>query len=446
MVHRTCKKDAWIGTSHNAWSHYKERANMTVAGDITIVGAGPYGLSIAAYLRGYGIDFRIVGSPMQSWLTKMPKGMLLKSAGFASTLYDPGRTFTLQRFCKDNGMPYHDLDYPIPLETFCAYGIAFQQRFAPNLEDENLVALRRCPEGFELQMESGKSFKSRKVVLGVGIDYFRHVPAQLAHLPRELVSHSADHHDLQGFRNREVAVLGSGASATDLAILLHEAGARVQLIARKPTLPFGGGPWGGVSPSLWRRVRAPVSGIGPGWRSRFYTGFPWLYRYFPENQRIRTSETHPGPAGGWFMKERAEPVPALLGYTLQEAKVSDARVQLYLAAADGSTRQVSADHLIAATGYKTDVRRLPFLSRDIFDQMQLVRHAPRVSAHFESSVPGLYFVGVITAASFGPVMRFAVGADFTSRRLSKHFAQSAARRASSVPHKANPDPSARSSG
>src|SRR5437867_1710154 len=151
---------------------------MTVATDITIVGAGPFGLSIAAHLGGRGLDFRIIGSPMQSWLTKMPKGMLLKSAGFASSLYDAGRMFTLRQFCEDQGIVYHDLNLPIPLETFSSYGIAFQKRFAPDLEDEKLVALNLCPEGFELRMESGRSFKTRKVVLAVGIDYFRYIPEQ----------------------------------------------------------------------------------------------------------------------------------------------------------------------------------------------------------------------------------------------------------------------------
>src|SRR5437870_3976583 len=89
---------------------------MTVATDITIVGAGPFGLSIAAHLGDHGLDFRIIGSPMQNWLTKMPKGMLLKSAGFASTLYDPDRIFTLRQYYEDQGIPYHDLDLPIPLE------------------------------------------------------------------------------------------------------------------------------------------------------------------------------------------------------------------------------------------------------------------------------------------------------------------------------------------
>jgi len=51
--------------------------------DVVIIGAGPYGLSIAAHLKALGVDFRIFGSPMRTWLGHMPKGMRLKSEGFA---------------------------------------------------------------------------------------------------------------------------------------------------------------------------------------------------------------------------------------------------------------------------------------------------------------------------------------------------------------------------
>jgi thioredoxin reductase len=409
---------------------------MTVATDITIVGAGPYGLSIAAHLRERRLNFRIIGSPMQNWLMRMPEGMQLKSAGFASTLYDPGRTFTLERFCMEQGVPYQHVGIPVTLETFCSYGLAFQKHLVPELEEERLVTLNRCEEGYELRMESGISFRSHRVVVATGIDYFRNMPQPLSHLPEELCSHSAEHHDLAGFRNKNVAVVGSGASAIDIAVLLHEAGAKVTLIARAPELKFGmEEPH--TRPVL-QRLRAPLSGVGAGWKNRICTDVPWLYRYLPDRLRLRTVKRFLGPAAGWFMKRRAEAVPRILGCELLEARTAGRVVQLRLSVADGSERHVSADHVIAATGYNTDVRRLPFLSLDILEQLRLIGQSPRLSAHFESSIPGLYFVGPIAATSFGPVMRFAVGADFTCRRISSHLARASGTRF--VAQKVNPLP------
>src|SRR5216684_8632385 len=90
--------------------------------DVAIIGAGPYGLSVAAHLRGLGVPFRIFGRPMDSWLAHMPKGMMLKSDGFASNIYDPGGGFTLEKFCAQRGIEYANMGIPVRLDTFTAYG------------------------------------------------------------------------------------------------------------------------------------------------------------------------------------------------------------------------------------------------------------------------------------------------------------------------------------
>src|SRR5580704_12695153 len=94
---------------------------------VAIIGAGPYGLSIAAHLKACGVDFRIFGSPMHTWTTQMPEGMRLKSEGFASSLYAPDSAFTLRDYCREQCIPYADLGLPVPLETFVAYGLRFQK-------------------------------------------------------------------------------------------------------------------------------------------------------------------------------------------------------------------------------------------------------------------------------------------------------------------------------
>ena len=74
--------------------------------EVAIIGAGPYGLSVAAHLRKLGIGFRLFGRPMHTWLTQMPKGMLLKSEGFASNLSDPDDQLTLDRYCTEQRVPH----------------------------------------------------------------------------------------------------------------------------------------------------------------------------------------------------------------------------------------------------------------------------------------------------------------------------------------------------
>ena len=206
--------------------------------DVAIIGAGPYGLSIASHLQARGVDFRIFGSPMHTWRTQMPKGMRLKSEGFASRLYDPESAFTLGHYCQQHGIPYADIGFPIPLDTFIAYGQEFQKKFVPQLEDKAVVSLNRTPSGFQITLGDGEVVGARKVIVAVGISHFQHVPPVLSALPDEFVSHTSGRNTFEAFRGRTVAVIGAGASALDVAAVLHQTGASVQLVARKPVVRF----------------------------------------------------------------------------------------------------------------------------------------------------------------------------------------------------------------
>ena len=386
--------------------------------EVAIVGAGPYGLSIAAHLRSRSIPFRVFGPPMDTWISHMPKGMCLKSDGFASDLYDPGRSFTLKAFCAERGIAYKDMGLPVRLETFTSYGVAFSERMVPELENKIVRGIERDGDGFVLQLDSGETHRARRVILAVGITHFEYVPETFAKLPEQFVSHSARHKDPAKLKGRNVVVIGGGASALDLAGLLHEAGANVQLIARKPELNFHSKPT--VKPrSFWKRLWHPDSGLGPGMRSRFYANAPWAFRYLPESLRLDIVKRALGPSGGYFIHDMVVgKVPLLLGFTTDRAEVRGQKVHLYLRDQQGAEKEVVTEHVIAATGYKVRLDRLKFLSEDIRARIRTNEGSPILSRRFESTVPALYFAGFASANSFGPVMRFAFGAGFTARRIS----------------------------
>jgi thioredoxin reductase len=402
--------------------------------NIAIVGAGPYGLSIAAHLRRYGVPFRIFGRPMDTWLEHMPKGMLLKSEGFASIICDAGGEFTLKRFCAERHIDYADEALPVRLDTFSAYGLAFQQRMVSQLENKLVTVLERASGGFQLTLDNGEMFVARQVILAVGITHFSYIPPEFRNLPTKFLSHSFEHHDLERFHGRNVAVIGGGASALDLAALLHETGAEVQLVARTSSLSFHSKPDGvGSSRSLWKRLRHPKSGLGPGLRSRIFTETPRLFRYLPARLRTRIVSTHLGPSGGWFTKDAViGKVPIYLGCTPLGAEVRNDRISLYLRDAHGNTREIETEHVITATGYRPDINRLHFVSPQIRANLRTIENAPALKSNFESSEPGLYFVGAAAANTFGPLMRFAYGAGYTAHRITRSLLKSQSRERSMI--------------
>ena len=400
--------------------------------NVAIIGAGPYGLSIAAHFRREGIPFRIFGRPMDTWRNHMPAGMMLKSDGFASNIFDPENAYTLKQFCAERGIQYADTGVPVSLDTFNAYGLAFRERMVPELEEKQVEGVDRGAEGFVVRLEGGETVTARNVVLAVGITHFNFMPGALSGLPEQYVTHSASHREVAPFRGRSVAVIGAGASALDLAGLLHEAGASVQIVSRSPELKFHSDPTGKPR-TLWQTLRHPGSGLGPGWRSRFFANAPWAFHLLPENLRLEVVQRALGPSGGYFIKNKVVgKVPLLLGYNMEGAEIKDGNVLLHLRSHDGSAKDVNVDHVIAATGYVVDVDRLKFLSPEIRSQVKTTKGSPALSSSFESSMPGLYFVGVAAANSFGPVMRFAFGAGFAARRLTETLGKELARSASSV--------------
>ena len=360
---------------------------------------------------------------MQSWRTMMPRGMFLKSEGFASDLYDPEQSFTLGHFCREAGRPYADLGEPVPLETFTEYGTEFQKRLVPALEQVDIAWLKRSDDGYELATTAGEKVVARRVVVATGISASAYLPPMLERLPRESVTHSSDHADLSRFRGRQVTVVGAGSSAVDVAAILHELGAKVELTGRRAQIAFHNR---SQEPRpLIERILSPRSGLGIGWRSRLCSDAPMIFHAMPQQFRLRIVKRHLGPAPGWFVKDKMiGKVPMHMGLTLMGAEVRNGRVHLQLTGAAGG-KELVADHVIAGTGYRPSLDRLPFLDPALRGELADLVGTPVLTQSFESSAPGLYFVGLASANAFGPLMRFAFGAGYTAKRLTRHLARRA---------------------
>jgi thioredoxin reductase len=388
--------------------------------DTTIVGAGPYGLSIAAHLKVASRPFELFGSPLESWRTFMPEGMVLKSERFASNLWDPQRRYTLKRYSEQKGTPYQAVGSPLSLSRFLEYADWFQEQAVGEIvRDVKVIRIARVAGGFELKLKDGGILTSRRVVLATGHMPFRVLPPELEHLPEPHVLHSARMGDVKTYSGRDVTVVGAGQSGLESAALLHEAGAKVRLLARRPQTE-----WNEISRPrpLLQRVLRPDAGVASGWKSVAVSELPRTFRWmFAPAKRHRFVAGSYGPSGAWWLRERVDgKITMLLGAQIKAAELENQRVRLRVNQHDGS-EDIVTDHVIAATGFATDVDRIDYLDPAL--KRELLREAagiPTLSSQFETSVPGLFIVGVASAPVFGPIMRFMYGA--------KHAAPVVARR------------------
>ncbi|HEV8586853.1 MAG TPA: FAD-dependent oxidoreductase [Methylomirabilota bacterium] len=403
--------------------------------DAVVVGAGPYGLSTAAHLLDRGLRVAVFGRPLELWRRHMPRGMCLRSHWWATSLSDPARRFAFERFFAERGLDRAEWTrrYPLPIETFVDYALWFQRRAVPDVDATYVVEIERDGDHFALTLADGRRVTSAAVVMAIGVAYFAHRPAAWDGLPPARVSHSIQHADFARFAGQRVIVVGGGQSAVEYAALLADAGAQAHLVSRRPIEWLGHDRT--YERSLVERVLAPTAGIAPGWLNLALERLPYLFYRAPEwvkDERLRTYYT--ATASGWLRDRVAGRV------TLHEGRqvlgVAEAGDGLDAALSDGA--RLRADHVVLATGFKVDVARLPMLAPGLravlrtragLDGVTAAGSgtAPVLSPFFESSVPGLYFVGLTSMRAFGPLYRFVLGCGAAARRVTASIARAGVR-------------------
>lgn len=389
----------------------------------TVIGAGPYGMAVASHLRAAGGEVRIFGRPMDFWASQMPTGMLLRSP-WSSNIGDPNRALTLDRYESVLGSK---LSRRVPIEDFVRYGQWFQRQALPDLDARNIACAEPAGAGFRITLDDGECFSSRNVVVATGIGSFTNCPAPFASLPQELASHTSSqlNHNLSRFSNKNVAVVGAGQSAMESAALLHEAGAGVEVLVRQPQLR-----WLSSRPLVERLMdsklnpfKAPgkIGPVGINWLLEH----PALFTMMPRKHQDAMAFRAIRPAASSWLRSRTQHVTVTTNRHAVKAAERGGKVHLQLN--DGSERTV--DHVLLGTGYKIDIARYGFLSEDLLQRVRTVRGYPVLNGRFESSLPGLYFVGATAAYSLGPFFRFVAGTQYAAEALSRHLVRTSARKA-----------------
>ena len=365
-----------------------------------IVGAGPFGLAMAAWARELGVEHALLGEPMSFWREHMPAGMRLRSG--CDWHLDPRGEHTLVRFLAERGTTPGEAE-PLPLALYLEYAAWFEAEAGVAVERARATGLRREGGRFRVELAGGGVRTADRVLLALGFAPFAHVPEELAaRVPGAASSHSRDLVDPARFAGKRVLVVGGRQSAFESAALLAEAGARtVHVCHRHDTPRFTGSDWSWVLPALERIADDPA-----GFRAmpaeerraldaRFWSEGrlklePWLA------PRLRRDEIRVRPG---------------TGIADVEARGSGLRVRLEPGG------PVDVDHVLYATGYRVDLARVELLrSGGWLERIRCVDGLPELDDTLQCSVPGLHFTSLPATRSFGSFFAF-TAAVRTSARL-----------------------------
>ncbi len=381
--------------------------------EVAVIGAGPYGLSVAAHLKRAGLAVHVFGEPMAFWRGNMPKGMILRSPWRATHLSDPDRALSLDTYASEHGI---DSGKPLPLENFVAYGEWFQQHAVPDVDRRTVRLIDTAANGFRLKLNDDDVVSADRVVVATGLRNQEYRPPVFGEFPPSFVSHASEHTDLSVFRGKRVAVIGRGQSATESAALLAEAGAEAEIISR------GDIHWLGISANrvtrktLRRRLRealASPSEVGP-FPLSWLVEVPGMVRHMPTSLREEFSRRCLKAAAAGWLRPRFANVTCRAVRAITAAHVRDSRVTLDLD--DGAQ---TYDHVLLGTGYRVDIARLGILAPRLLGRIERTDGSPSLGRGFETSVPGLHFVGSYAVRSFGPLLRFIAGAPYAARKVAE---------------------------
>lgn len=369
-----------------------ERSRTT---DLLIIGAGPFGLALAAEAGRRGIDYLIAGRHMGFWRAHMPSGMYLRSA--ADWHLDTAGEATIERFFREANVPTAEAD-PIPVARYLEYVDWFtaEKAISPLEWHVDRVDLDPVGEPFLAIAREGV-IRARTVALAVGFQYFANVPADLvAILPAGSFVHTCDYVDFGDAAGHHYLVVGGRQSAFEWAALLLEAGAASVTLTHRHSSPvFAVSDWSWTNPIVAAMVE------NPGW-----------YQDLPDSEReaVRLRMWGEGrlKVEPWLEPRLNDGRFAVHPNTrVVEASqdVDGTRVRL-----DGGI-ELTVDRVVLATGYKPDLARVPFMAAgNILPRMTLAEGLPVLSTAFETDVPGLFATSILATPSFGPFFGFTLSA------------------------------------
>ena len=359
--------------------------------DLLIIGAGPFGLALAAQAQHENIEHVIVGKAMEFWNANMPRGMLLRSA--CDWHLDPQDVHTIEAFLQSQGKSPKDVE-PLSLDFYLTYTDWFQKQKNIQSLPVYIDRLDTSNEHFVATTVKGDVITAKNVVLAPGFRHFAHIPEDLkAKLPAGSFEHTCEYVDFSDAANKRYLIIGGRQSAFEWAALLLEAGAaEVHLSHRHASPAYAVADWSWVKPLVDNMVD------DPNWFRRLSQKEKddISYRMWSEG-RLKIEP--------WLesrlRSERVKVWPHTEIVNCLRNKSGELEVEL----TNGET--ITVDKLVLATGYKVDIARLPILTAgNLLEQIETRNGFPVLDDHFQTSVPGLFITSMPATQDFGPFFGF----------------------------------------
>lgn len=382
---------------------HEEEGVETVKTDVLIIGAGPYGVSLAYDLYRRKVPFQVVGKAFSLWFDHLVPGIQLRSDWRASQLYSRDGHLDIDRYLRMHYSPkkaYSVKQGRVPSALFQDYLRWVLTELPFKVVDERILELHQDGSDFVAQTSSGGELRARRVVCATGIESHRNLPRELASLPA--VVHGWNTSEYCSMKNHRLLVVGGGQSAAEAIACLGDSN-QITWVHRSPLVFF----------SEPINLPKPLFDLALRLSAIFYR--------LPRGARSLL--------GRRFLESTITPD---LESTVMRKSIS--RLQMDVAdlglMVGGPERVYSQqlneafDKVIACTGYRYALSTIRFLSRDLLRRIASLHQVPVLNRHYETSLKNLYMVGGIAEPTHGPAQRFMFGCRDATRTVGAALAGS----------------------
>jgi cation diffusion facilitator CzcD-associated flavoprotein CzcO len=359
---------------------------------LVVVGAGPYGIATAAKAREAGIETVVVGRPLAFWTEHMPEGMYLRSG--TDWHLDASGVHTFEAFLEERGIAVAEID-PVPIDVFLSYATWFQREKGVAVNEQLVTTVTTDGDGrFAVALDDGAVMVADAVVGAPGVRYFENRPDWSRGLPPALCTHTCEFVRFEDLAAARVLIVGGRQSAYEWAALIAEHGAaRVDVVHRHDAPQFDRVSWKFCDAPLEQTLSSPN-----WWRTLAPSEREAIERQFWEAGRLTLE--------WWLVPRLAGDVIHVRPQTSVVDVAAEGATAAHVRLTDGTVLDV--DRIVLATGYKADLRRVPYLTA-LADRIDLVEGFPVLDAAMQTTLPGLHLPGFLATRDFGPFFGFTKG-------------------------------------
>ncbi len=366
---------------------------------ILIVGAGPYGVSLAYELWRKNIDFVIVGEPFDSWLSHTLTDTAIRSDHHASEIFSKNKKFNLSTFIEKN-FPANAGEIKksrLPNSLFRAYLRDVLNKIPFPIYKKQLISLEKDENGFVGRMEDGVKIDAKKVVLATGIGVHKQLPESLRSLDTKRIHHSWDVREYEAVKGKKVMVIGAGQSAAECVQHIQKHNNVTWALRKTPVF-----------------YSEPINLPKPIFKLLLQVSPAFYFMPLPMKRAFgrKFVETTITPD----MEEvfRSQDTKVILGLDADTMRLEVRGDRLY-----SPIINQMFDHIVCATGFQLNLLHLTFISDSLLERIQDADGPLTVDFNFETKVEGLYIIGGMVEPVYGPAQRFLMGMRHSTLRLGK---------------------------